>query len=186
MVAEEAWQGHRMEIADLDADGDLDVVLLAGEGLRELGTDTVSAHDRPALRVLRNDHPASPNHLVDVSATSFPPIDPSTDRDLRGTALAIGDVNGDGHLDIVIGTTEVLRNPDGSRRPSVRLLLGDGALGFTEVERAFGEAGEELVADDIVLTHGATEGVVRIIIVTEDLNSAASREGPLRIFDWAR
>ena len=144
--APEFWQAGRVVLADLDGDVDLDLLLLHA---RTLGATPAS---RPALRILRNDGATA--GFVDVTTTAVPAATTALPDDWRGEALTVADVDGDGHPDVLVSTTETLRDGDGARLRSTRLLLGDGALRFRRgdgflppVAVDSGEAGELLLGD---------------------------------------
>ncbi len=100
------------ELGDLDGDGDLDLIL-ANRGKSQ----SFSQQNRICL----ND---GTGHFRDVTATNFPPFLDFTE------ALSLGDVDGDGDLDIVFGNRD-------SGLPSFpqfnRLLHNDGTGKFQDV-----------------------------------------------------
>ena len=96
--------GSGVALGDLDSDGDADLLLLSfGSG----------------PRLYRNDTPpGGPIRFTDV--TEATPLNSIA----RSTAAALGDVDGDGRLDLLVATV----GPD-------RLLLNQGALRFEESQR---------------------------------------------------
>ena len=93
-----------MALADLDADGDLDVALAAAESQNLL---------------FLND---GTGHFTDVTASSLPP-------DIDNTwSVATGDVDGDGDLDLAWGNSPTSI----SGRPYDTLYLNDGRGVFTD------------------------------------------------------
>jgi len=87
-AGEERRQAHDAVLADVDGDRDLDIVLL---------TDASPDGGR-ALRILRNEGAAG---FTTVLTPLLPPG--TTGDDLDGTSLAVGDLDDDGGLGIVIG-----------------------------------------------------------------------------------
>ena len=143
--APEYWQADRIVATDLNGDGYPELVLVLKTGLnRYTGNET---HGRTALRVLRNDH----TYFTDVTSSAIPAVDSATQDDYRGGALAVRDVDGDGKLDIVVGTTDAISGPGGVAAPRTRVLYGRSGLQFVRApgfaERTAIDTGE---ADDIL------------------------------------
>ncbi len=177
----EYWQAHRLVLADFDADGDPDLALVLAQSTGAYLGD--STHTARALRVLRNSGSA----FASVSASALPdvPLAGTADDNLRGTALLAGDVDGDGHLDIVVGTTEALRAPGGGRARATRLLRGRGDLTFESsaayVPPVSVDTGE---ADDLLLGDLAGTGAATLILVTETAPQTSEGGRRLRTFRW--
>ncbi len=119
--AEGAWalteiMGGGGALVDVDGDGDLDVVLLAGA---ERSSDPASPQSGSGHALFRND-----GRGRFIRAASVPALEA-----LRGYAMGIatGDVDGDGHVDLYV--TQFGRDA---------LLLGDGDGGFEDASEAFG------------------------------------------------
>lgn len=176
----EFWQADRLVLADLDDDGDLDMVLVHEESIDAY--TGAATHSMSALRVLRNDGSA----FVDVTATAMPsvPLAGTTGDNLCGTALAVFDFDGDGVLDIAVGTTASI---DGGTARSMRLLRGHKGLTFTNANgflpSAATDSGE---ANDILLGDLAGSGAPSILLVTpaQPVHSAGGEN--LRVLDWAK
>ncbi len=96
-------------LGDLDNDGDLDVVL---------GTSLY--FPAPQLRVLRNNNGV----FADVTASTCPLTTDIT------TSLALGDVDGDGDLDLILGNTRFTYQF--TPNPQTRLYRNDGTGVFTD------------------------------------------------------
>ncbi|MEN8151700.1 MAG: FG-GAP-like repeat-containing protein, partial [Planctomycetota bacterium] len=141
--------GSSVVLGDVDGDNDLDLILTSD---RCIGVSSytqepdgmtfrryfsvVPEDDRPATRVFLNDGHA---YFSDATATALPP---AADGDLfAGDAVRLGNVDGDGDLDILItGEGDRLRDPDfaeyvkGSR---TRVLRNDGKGNFTNDTSTF-------------------------------------------------
>lgn len=98
----EHWQAHAAALADVDGDGDLDIVLL---------TDAGPGGGR-ALRILRNQGELG----FSAALTSLLP-DPADGDALEGNCLAVGDLDDDFGLGLVIG-----RETPPSGEPGVRIV----------------------------------------------------------------
>ncbi len=182
----EYWHGSRVALADLDADDDPDLVIVCVKPVGAfLGAPDSSER---ALRILRNDGAAT--GFVDVSSSSLPtvPIAGTFDDDLRGGALRIGDVDGDGLPDILIGTNESLRAEDGTTFVrSTRLLRHGPGLTFTFdagfLAPASVDTGE---ANEILLGDLAGSADPSLLILTEIPPATSPGSEFLRVQDWKR
>jgi len=103
--------GLGAEVVDINGDGYLDVLVLATQGYNEL----VAYLGRGGRRFER--------HVIESRHVSF-----------GYNQFVVRDVNGDGHLDLVIvnGNNMEMRDPPLRPYHGVRVLLGDGQLGFEE------------------------------------------------------
>jgi hypothetical protein len=179
----EFWQANRMALADLDKDGDLDLVLL-----HSLGTDAFNtkppSFSKTALRVLRND--GTGHGFKDVTATAIPAL-PGSGDNFRGTALAIRDVDGDGWPDILVGTTESLTDSSGNAVHATRLFRGGPGLKFTLdsvfLTSAQSDSGE---VNDILLGDLAGTTDPSVILVTVATPQHSVNGESLRVLDWHR
>jgi hypothetical protein len=181
----EFWQGSRVELADLDGDGDLDLVILHAKSTDAyLGAPSYGSR---ALRILRNDGPIT--GFTDVTASALPsvPLAGTANDNLRGTALVVRDVDGDGKLDILIGTTEALLTPSGQPARRTRLLRGGPGLVFTDdsgfLPPASSDSGE---ADELVLGDLAGNPDPSLLLITETVPAASPGGQSLRVLDWKR
>ena len=173
----EFWQANRMALADLDADGKNDLVLLHEHPLDGSTTTTSS------LRVLQNQGTS----FLDVTSSALPsvPLSGTADDNLRGTSLAVADVDGDGNLDLLVGTTEALVDSSGAAVRRTRLLRGDGALHFSDA-RGFlppvsTDTGE---AQDLLIGDVAGNALPSLFLLTEPAPSTSPGSERLRVFDW--
>lgn len=95
-------EGNGLEVGDVNGDGLLDVVI-GNSG--EKGQNFLWLNDA-----------SNPGYFIDVTATHLPQVNDASQ------SIALADLNGDGHLDMVVGN-EV---------PPNRLLINDGYGVFTE------------------------------------------------------
>ena len=181
-AAPEFWQANRLALRDLDGDGKPDLVLVHGDGLDAyLG---IPLHKRSALRVLRNTGSA----FTDVTATAIPVVSSVTTDDYRGSALVVGDVDGDGIPDLLVGTPGVIRTPAGVRLRSTRLFLGNATGpafrdGTDFLPAATSDGGE---AEDLLLTPLLATTDPTLVLVTEGKPQASAGGRYLRVFEWKR
>ncbi len=181
----EFWQANRLALTDLDGDGDPDLVLLHARSVDAYtGTATFS---RSALRILRNDGGAS--GFRDVTSTALPsvPLQGTRDDNLRGSALAVRDVNGDGFPDILVGTVEALVDSSGNPARRTRILFGRSGLRFVLgndfLPPASAETGE---ADDLLIGDLAGSGTQSVLILSEYAPEVSGTGEYLRALDWNR
>ncbi len=181
--APEFWQAHRMALKDLDGDSDLDLVLLLERSVDAyLGTPTFGAS---ALRILRND--GALTGFTDVTATALPALPTESDDNWRGGALAVRDVDGDGILDLLVGTREQLKDRNGATLRSTRLLLGTSGLRFRRADAFLPpvsvDSGE---ADDLVLGGLAGTGRPVLLRLGETSPTTSPDDSQFRDADWLR
>jgi hypothetical protein len=141
---------NALAIGDLNGDGHADVVTANGEG-----------YDVSVLLGDGAGHFAAPANL-------------SIGPDAEPRAIAIGDVTGDGHADIVTANAAL----DGSSFPppelpgTVSVLAGDGAGGFAAAVQLSAGSGEGR-ADGIALGDVTGDGRTDIVVSRPNANSAA-------------
>ncbi len=124
-VTGETWE---IAVGDVDGDGDLDLVLANVLGAGFVGQNLLFVNDGSGT-------------FVDVTADRLPP-----DQD-ASTSVAIGDVDGDGDLDLLFGNGQF---PAGQRN---RLYINDGNGFFTDRSAArlpaFQDATRAVVVGDV-------------------------------------
>jgi hypothetical protein len=101
---DEHWHAHAAALADMDGDGDLDIVLLTdvAPGMGAIGGR--------ALRILRNQGVAG----FSFALTTLLP-DPLAGDALAGNCMAIGDLDRDGGLAVVLGREAPAPGDSGAR-----------------------------------------------------------------------
>lgn len=181
--APDFWQGHVVRLADLDDDGDQDLLILHERSLNEY-RDEFPSHTRYALRILRQTEDST---FEDVTAQALPPLVPGSDETYRGGALAVRDINEDGFLDLVIATRDELRDENDQVIPSTRLLFGGEGLRFT-VANGFLPTGGVLTdtgeADQVLLGDLDGDHGLNLVLVGEKTPGVSTNGEALRIFDW--
>jgi hypothetical protein len=187
---DEFWHAHRMALADLDGDDDLDLVLLHRRALnayRYPGGVTPPAITRPSLRILRNDGSA----FTDVTATAVP--SEIVGMASRGRALAVGDIDLDGLPELVFGAApdpdefDDFRPERNREPPFTRVLWNRGGLTF-ELDAAFelptsvdsGEAHALLIGDV------DRDGLPAVHLIGERRPSSSHGGALQRVHEWQR
>ncbi len=126
---DDAQRNSRIAAGDLNGDGRLEVVMVPGDG------------DGP----LRWYAPVGDRRRPDAWIAHD-----LLDRDVRhGHSLAVADINGDGHLDIVCGEMRKWTAADDNSGAKLWLFLGDGRGGFETVEVATGFGVHEARVGDL-------------------------------------
>ncbi len=184
----EWWQGHRIVLFDLDADGDLDLVIGHRRALNEYKQEN-AVYDRSSLRILRNDY--DPETLtggfVDVTSSALPPLPGGPGGVFRGRSLAVGDIDKDGFPEIVVGAAEVLTDGAGGVVPSTRILWGRTGLTWAlDDDFILGTVVDTGEASTILLTDIDRDGVLEIVQTTELDPGASPGSEHLRIKEWQR
>lgn len=169
------WQGARVILTDLLGSSDPDLLLLGA---------TTPSPTRPALRLLRNDGRGT--GFRDVTATAFPGLSGAATDPLHGAALAVRDVDGDGRVDILVGTTQPATSGQAVLR-ATRLLRNQGD-GTWRLESEFlpRAATQQSEANDFLLGDVAGTDEAELLLLTETLSTSGVTRPALRIFDWSR
>ncbi len=99
------WQGDSLALGDLDGDGDLDLVV--GRASFQYWYDSAAGATRlqPAIRIFRNDGTGA---FAEATGSFLPAASFSTgsaDTILGASAMALGDLDGDRSLDLVVTGT---------------------------------------------------------------------------------
>lgn len=154
----ERWQGGAASLGDLDGDGAADLVLLAADDVdrgtvsgmqwayryryymgykykyRDKAFFGQAVEDGNSLRVLRNDGAGAFSHDAALDPVPVTLADGTVLDDFRGAATALGDLNGDGTLDLVVlGADRSFRDDgQGGAKPAsaLRVLFNDGSGSF--------------------------------------------------------
>jgi hypothetical protein len=140
----EFWQGDAAALGDLDADGDLDLVL--GRSSASYWYDGLAGVYRlvPAIRILANDGDGRFSEATGSFLDDGAWITGSAGTILSVRGIALGDLDGDGVLDMVLaGSVDYLYDYGGTGygfagvlpsgwRTATRVLLGDGNGRFAD------------------------------------------------------
>ena len=129
---------NKVELADIDGDGFVDLLFANGGDYETAGTPVVS-------RVFLNRGDGT---FVEATASVF------GESPLLTRVIKVGDLDDDGHADIVVGTTYDTQS---------RLLLGTGSGSFTDVT-ATNLPAAELSAGDLELGDVDADGDLDIVI----------------------
>jgi hypothetical protein len=116
--AVDGWRATRVLVGDVNGDGYPDLVLLRPE--KAYGSDA----NRSRLRLLLGDGSGG---FTDATSSKIPAV--SGDEDWRARDGVLVDVDGDGHLDIVIVTDDQVSS---GQRSSLRVLKNNGSGTFTD------------------------------------------------------
>lgn len=125
----EYWHGDVIRAADLDDDGDDDLVIGLAGTVNQYASSTLD-FSVSALRILRND--GETTGYVDVTDIALPALEGRGTDNLRGESVEILDVDGDGRLDLIVSTDAILVDGDNRRLRSTRLLFGEDGLTFRD------------------------------------------------------
>jgi hypothetical protein len=184
--ADEYWQADRLALADLNGDGYPDLVLVHRESVDAYTGSATYA--RSALRVLMNRGAIGPG-FVDVTSTALPsvPLAGTKDDNLRGAAIAVLDVDGDGVLDIVVGTDAALAAGSGGAARSTRFLRGAAGAKFSDagffLPPTTRDTGE---ANDLVVGDFDGDGGRSLVFVSKSAPAKSALWQILRVFDWVK
>jgi hypothetical protein len=164
------FAGDEVLLGDLDGDDAADIVLTGnGSSLRDPKAPEYVKGSK--TRILMNDGKGT---FENVTGDDFPGV--KKGDDWGGVALALGDVDGDDDVDLVLSTPSALVDESGIspvHLPSTRLFLGS-ASGFSEAGSGALPAvsqdgeGDMLRATDVVLVDVEGDGTPDLLLIVPE------------------
>jgi hypothetical protein len=142
----DSFEADAMALGDLDGDGDLDVVLSRSYPLGVYYQNPQNGYYyvtyRDATRVLANDGTGTFSFDPSRVPASYGSTHPYSMEYWQADALAVGDLDGDGDRDVVLGRSQSSYWYDTSTygyrfEPAIRILANDGQGFFTEATASF-------------------------------------------------
>jgi hypothetical protein len=112
------------------------------------------------------------------------PLAGTADDNLRGGALLVTDIDGDGWLDIFVGTTQSLRSSSGAAVRSTRLLRGSEGFAFTDASGFLAPVTVDTGEADDILVGDIAHGCPTIVLVSETVPATSPDGESFRVFDW--
>jgi hypothetical protein len=149
----EGFQANAVSLGDLDGDGHPDLVLTRTypRFVYHLDTKTgnYTTYYIPATRVLMNDGTGSFKWLKDALPAPYGNANPGSYEFWQGSSTALGDLDGDGNLDLVLGKPRATYWYDTATTsykllPAIRIFAGQGNGKFKEATGSFLDQGEYL------------------------------------------
>jgi hypothetical protein len=159
-VAEE-FDASAVALGDLDGDGDLDMVLTRAYAKFVYHLDTVSGNYStyyiPATRVLRNNGAGTFSWIKAAVPAAYGTTHTGSYDYWQGTSTALGDLDRDGDLDLVLGRDQAVYWYEAATTtyrllPAIRIFSNDGTGKFTEATGGFLDSGSFLGnSPDVIL-----------------------------------
>lgn len=155
--------GVRVSAVDFDGDGWADLVVRLN-GAR----DDFSAGGKRTTWLLRNTHDGGFEDVTQSSGIRQNRTDADPTKGRPGEVFAFGDVNNDGHLDVITGWTTDTGNPT---LETTELLFndGDGTFSLGPAENAFRRKTDAVAS--VTLVDFDRDGNLDVWIVENSLNS---------------
>jgi hypothetical protein len=123
---------HALAVADVDGDGDPDIVITTPDPLEDAGQDPVAT--KSSTRILINDGGGT---FTDQTAARMPALT-ATER-WQAHGLALGDLDGDGDRDLCLLLDGAIPDPSYTvdYAPSLRVLTNNGSGVFSKATAGF-------------------------------------------------
>jgi hypothetical protein len=167
----EGFDGEALSLGDLDGDGDADLVLTASyprSVYRYYSGGGYAIYYVPATRVLRNDGTGRFSWMTTAMPLSYGLLHPGSYDYGQADASALGDLDGDGDRDLVLGRRAGYWYDASQSKyvlsPAIRIFANNGAGRFTEAtssfldEGLFRVGGPDVILDAEVLRLGDLDG----------------------------